>query len=443
MVIRMCYFSSLLCRRKLVQGLFAPLTASLVVFFILASACTARAVNENCCYYPSIKTIQLYKEGFEMSPPIIQLDSKERLRLCFDDLDQDIKRFKFTIIHCEADWTTSTDLTVADYINGYREENIDQVTYSYNTTVKYIHFNATFPTANMQPRLSGNYLLKVYEEDTSRIVFTARFMMVESSPVVAEGNVVQGTRMADRNARQQVDLLVKLNGFQVFDVGHEVRVVVQQNGRWDNVLRLSKPRFARSDELDYRYDETISFNGGNQFRNFDTKSLIAQSERISRIVFDTVYHVFLLNDQPRTFKQYSFEKDLNGKYFIKNEEYAENSSTEADYTWVHFFLPYPAYITTGEFYVFGQLADWQMNESNRMRFNFDRKGYELNLLLKQGYYNYMYVVKEKGKSTGDESFIEGSHWDAENDYTIYVYYHASGTYYDRLVAVNFLNSIQK
>ena len=77
-----------------------------------------------------------------------------------------------------------------------------------------------------------------------------------------------------------------------------------------------------------------------------------------------------------------------------------------------------------------------------MYFNPEHKGYEVNLFLKQGYYNYMYVLKENGKNTGDESLMEGSHWETENDYTIYVYYHENGSMYDRLIAVNFLNSVQ-
>ncbi|MEI7663707.1 MAG: DUF5103 domain-containing protein [Bacteroidota bacterium] len=398
--------------------------------------------NENICYYPSIKTIQVFKEGFELSPPIIQLNSTERLQIAFDDLDQDVKRFKYSIIHCESDWKRSAGLSVSDYIAGYREESIDRYLYSYNTTVKYIHFSTSFPTANMQPKISGNYIFMVYEEDTTQVVFTARFMVVEPTSVVAAGKVVQSTRITDRNGFQQVDLQVNLNGFQVFDPGRELSVMLQQNGRWDNIMRLPRPRFARSDELDYRYDESTAFEGGNQFRNFDTKSLMYQSERIARISYDTVNQVYLVGDQPRTFKQYVFDKDLNGKFYIKNEEHAENSGTEADYAWVHFFLPYPALNTTGDFYILGALTDWQMNEKSRLRYNFDRRGYEQNLFLKQGYYNYLYVLKEKGKQTGDLSVIEGSHWDAENDYTVYIYFHETGSYYDRLIAVNFLNTIQ-
>ena len=415
------------------------------IFFFLFNGITgfpAGLPNENICYYPYIKTIQLYKDGFALSPPIIQLNSTERLVISFDDLDPDIKRYRFTILHCESDWTTSSALSVFDYIDGFNEENIDHYEYSYNTTVKYTHFTALFPDGNMRPKISGNYILKIYEDDTGHVAFTSRFMVVEPTMVVASGKVVQSLRPEYRNTGQQVDFIVKLNGFRVFDVEREIKIVLQQNGRWDNTIRISKPRFTRADELDYRYDESIVFNGGNQFRNFDIKSLLYQSEHIAKITYDTAFQVFLLGDQLRTFRQYTFEKDLNGRFYIKNEEHAENSNTEADYGWVHFFLPWPALISTGQFHVLGELTSWQMNSASQMKFNFERKGYELNLFLKQGYYNYLYVLKEKGKLTGDESLIEGSHWDAENDYTIYVYFHETGAQYDRLVAVNFLNSIQ-
>ncbi|MCX6266356.1 MAG: DUF5103 domain-containing protein [Bacteroidetes bacterium] len=419
---------------------------TLFLGFLIVSLCPPcfadELPNENICYDPSIKTIQVFQEGIDLSPAILQLNSTDRLTIQFDDLDPYIKRYKYTILHCESDWKTSSELSVSDYIEGYREENIDRYEYSYNTTVKFTHFKTTFPTDYMKPKLSGNYLLVVYEDDPSILAFTRRFMVVEASPVVAIGKTVQSSQVSERNSRQQIDLIVQLNGFQIQDVGREMKIILMQNGRWDNVLQLSKPRFARTDELDYRYDESISFNGGNQFRSFDIKSLQYQSERIARIAYDTTNQVYLLADQPRTFKQYSFEKELNGRFFIKNEDHAENSNTEADYAWVHFFLPYPVLTTTGTFHILGELTSWQLDERSRMYFNPEHKGYELNLFLKQGYYNYMYVFKEKGKKPGDESLIEGSHWETENDYTVFVYYHEAGSLYDRLLAVNTFNSIQ-
>ncbi|MCK9421394.1 MAG: DUF5103 domain-containing protein [Bacteroidales bacterium] len=413
---------------------------SLSILFFPFTVCAEDFPNTNAIYDPGIRTIQVYKTGFEMSAPIIQLNTDEKLTISFDDLGTGIKRFKYTIRHCESDWSTSTGIDAIDYINGFREENIDQFEYSYNTTVKYTHFTAAFPSANMQPRISGNYLLIVYEDDISVIAFTWRIMVVESSPVVATGTVVQSSRMEDHLTHQQVDLVVKLNGMNVLDITREIKVVIQQNGRWDNILRVGKPRFIRGDELDYRYDESIAFEAGNQYRSFDFKSLLYQSERISKIRFDTANQVFLVNDLPRTFRQYVFEKDLNGKFYIKNEDHAENSNTEADYAWVHFFLPYPALLTTGQFNVIGELTQWELNEAGRMTFNFDRKGYELSLFLKQGYYNYLYAFKEKNKPYGDVAFIEGNHWETENEYAIFVYFHETGSLYDRLIAVNFINS---
>lgn len=402
---------------------------------------SAELPNENKIFKQSVKTVQLFKDGFELSIPVIQLNSQEQIKLSFDDLDSEVRRYRYTIIHCEADWTTTPDLMVSEYIDGYREENIESFAYSYNTTVKYIHYTLAFPTATMRPKISGNFILLVYDDEPSNVVMACRFMVIENSPVTIDGKVSQSARMEDRYTKQQLDFVVHLNGFRVMDVGREIKIVIQQNGRWDNLIRVTKPRFIRGDELDYRYDENIVFNGGNQFRRFDTKSLLYQSERVGRISYDTSFQVFLLDDKPRSYSKYVFEKDLNGRFYIKNDEHAENSDIEADYAWVHFFLPYPAMITSGQFYLLGALTSWNLDESNRMSFNFSRKGYELSLLLKQGYYNYLYVLKDKVKPAGDESLIEGSFWETENEYTIFFYFHETGSSYDRLIGMNFLNII--
>jgi hypothetical protein len=421
---------------------FHHLTISLFFFLFITSAHSQSLHNQNFVYKPTIRTVQLYKTGFELSAPIIQLNSGETLNLEFDDLDPEMGRFKFTVVHCTADWQTTPDLPYTDYISGFREDEIRQYDYSANTLVKYTHFTAQIPSRDLQLKLSGNYLLIVYDGDPDNVVLTRRFMVTEYTPVTVEGKVIQATKTGDYLTRQQVDFLVNLHGFSVMDVPREVKVVVQQNGRWDNALRLGKPRFVRGNELDYRYDENIAFNGGNLFRSFDTKSLQYQSERIARIVSDTTYFVTLLDDLPRPFKQMNNGTDLNGRYYIKSEDHAENSTLEAEYAWVSFFVPWPALMSTGKVHLLGELTDWNLDTKSQMNYNFTRKGYELRLLLKQGYYDYIYVVKENGKSTGEESYIEGNHWEARNDYTIYVYYQQTGAGYDRLISTGFLESLK-
>ncbi|NCA76613.1 MAG: DUF5103 domain-containing protein [Alphaproteobacteria bacterium] len=414
----------------------------LVLVFIFTGSFLVHAdiPAENICYDPMIRTIQVHKEADALSMPLIHLGSEERLAFSFDDLGPDLKRYKFTIQQCNFDWTLNERMDPADFIAGWREENIDRFEYSYNTTVKYIHFSAVFPTENMSPKVSGNYLLIVYEEEPYRIVFTRRFLVAETTPLTLSGRVVQSSMPGVQQMSQQVDFLVNLNGFQINDVTREIRTVVQQNGRTDNEIIILKPRFSRPGELDYRYDENITFAGGNQFRNFDIKSLLYQSEYIRKILFDTMTQVYLLNDLPRTYKQYTFDQDLNGRFFIKNEEHAENSAIEADYALVHFFLPYPAAIPNGDFYILGDLTQMQLNDASKMNYNFSRRGYETDLLLKQGYYNYLYVFREKGRVRGDETLIEGSHWETENDYSIRIYYTETGSLYSRLIGAYTLNS---
>jgi len=418
-----------------------------LVFFLLTQTVWSFAsnpsetINENIIYKSSIKTVLLYKSGFEMSAPVIMLNSGEKLQLSFDNLDENLKRYKFTITHCRADWSTSSEMMVSEYIVGFREDIIDQFTYSYNTTVPYIHYSLLFPTDNLRMKISGNYILTVYEEDPSEIAFTRRFMVVESTPVGITGTVHQAHGITDKFTKQEVDFEVNFNGMQISDPGREIKVVVTQNDRWDNAISNLKPRFVKAGALDFNNDERITFNGGNEFRAFDIKSLMYQSERILRINYDTGgYHVILLDDMKRSTKNWVTDQDINGRMYIKNEEHALNSEIESDYAWIHFFLPFDLILPNGQVYLLGALTDWQINEGSQLRYNPFKKGYEKKLFLKQGYYNYLYVFKDNRNTLLDEGMIEGSHWETENEYTIWVYYHEAGGLYDRLIAIQNLSS---
>jgi hypothetical protein len=398
--------------------------------------------NDNVIYKENIATVLLHKEGFEMSSPVILLNSPDRLRLSFDDLSQGLSRYKYTFLHCEADWTTSSDITEQDYIEGFREADISNFDYSYNTTKPYTHFWAVFPNNEIRLKISGNYILKVYIDDPENVAFTMRFMVAESTPAGVTGTVHQASAIASRLTKQEVDFRIHLNGMPVSDAGQEIRVVVTQNDRWDNALRGLRPRFMSGGELDYDYDEENTFDGGNEFRAFDTKSLVYQSERIRRITYDSAGNeVYLLDDLKRGTKNYVSDKDINGRRLIKNEDHAQNSETEADYTWVHFFLPSDPLLFSGKVYLLGALTYWRLDNNSLMKYNPLKRGYEKNLLLKQGYYNYLYVVKDARNARSDDAAIEGNHWETENEYTVFVYYHPAGGLYDRLIAVQNLSSM--
>lgn len=133
---------------------------------------------------------------------------------------------------------------------------------------------------------------------------------------------------------------------------------------------------------------------------------------------------------------------MNGKYVVESQDQeVRDYDTECDYVFVHFSLPLESPLLGGSVNVFGGLTQWNANKGNEMTYNFDTSQYELTLLLKQGYYNYMYVYVPQGSKVADHVNLEGSFWEAENDYQIFVYYRDIAGRYDRLVGYRQLNSV--
>lgn len=386
-------------------------------------------IYKNETFNRQIKTVLCHNTIDELSLPIINLNSAEQLLISFDDLDTDIKDYYFTIIHCKSDWTAS-DLMQSEYIDGFTDEPITNYEFSFNTLQKYSHYSFNFPTEELKPLLSGNYVFKIYEQGGETIAFK-RFMVLETMLTI-KAEVRRATLVDDRKTKHEIDFIIKHPNITIADPFSDIKVTIKQNNRGDNAITDLKPLFVKNNELIYDYQEDNTFWGNNEFRHFDIKSLRYQSERIKEIIFDSTYHhVYLFNDRKRPYDRYSIEPDINGKFLIKSQE-GWKSSIEADYAFVHFTLPVD-HISYGELYVIGEFTNWQLEASNKLKYNADKIQYEASIYLKQGYYNYHYALKDTTTNRVDVSFIEGTHYQTRNDYYIYVYYRAVGDRYDRFV----------
>lgn len=397
---------------------------------------------EDFIYKRNIKTVLLHKEGLELSIPVIELNTGEKLKLSFDDLEGGHKTYKYRFIHCDAYWQPS-DIMESEYLNGFYDDYITDYKYSYNTRQKYTHYELTFPSENMSITVSGNYVLAAFtDESRDSLIFTKRFLVYEPKLSI-NPTVKRATRLEDRNYRQEIDFTITANSYRISNPYNDLKVVITQNGRWDNTLNNLKPMFVRDNFLDYNFDEGNSFRGGNEYRRFDIKSLKYNSERIRIIQSDSLtgrLAVYLKDDERRNIKVYMSDIDINGRRFIKSEDNVKNSSIEADYVFVNFCLPYKPVRNDGDFYIMGALTDWNFNKEAKMKYNYDNQCYENVLYLKQGYYNYQYVFLENGAKQGDETVIEGSHYETENEYIIYVYHREAGTLFDKLVGVKMLTA---
>ncbi|MBC8148012.1 MAG: DUF5103 domain-containing protein, partial [Bacteroidetes bacterium] len=227
---------------------------------------------EDFTYKKNIKTVFLHKDGFELAMPVLELNSESKLKLTFDDLDGDIKTYKYTVIHCDAYWKP-TDALKAEYINGFENDFIENYKYSFNTLQRFTHFELIFPSENLQLTKSGNYLLKVFIDDNEdNVVLTRRFMI--SEPKLNVNATVRGaTNLDDRNYKQEIDFTINTANYNISDPYESLKIVITQNGRWDNAIKGLKPKMVNGDILDYNYDDKNVFSGGNEFRKFDFRSL--------------------------------------------------------------------------------------------------------------------------------------------------------------------------
>jgi len=387
----------------------------------------------------NIKTILLYKQGFELSLPLIELNSSEKLVLSFDDLANNNTTYKYTFIHCDADWSAS-DMQAYEYIKGFTEDIIEDYQYSFNTVQKYTHYNLLFPNENMILTKSGNYILKVYQDGfPDNPVFTKRFMIVEPH-VTITATAKRATLIEDMDYKQEVDFTINYANYPIANPYQDVKVVLTQNNRTDNAITNLKPKYINNNQLVYDYEQGNTFEGGNEFRILDIKSLNYRTINLAQIGYDSLgYYAYLLPDDKKAFKNYYYYQDINGRKLIKTED-LRDSDTQADYVHVHFTLPYNNDVIGGNIYVYGALTDWNFTKEGMLKYNYQTHNYETSIYLKQGYYNYIYVFLENGKTIGDETLIEGTRYETENEYAIYVYCKENGTTYDKLIGVKIINS---
>jgi len=406
----------------------------------------SRAQNDtllftNHIFNESVKTVRFYKEGWELSYPIINLNSDEKLELQFDLIGRNSYSYYYTIVHCSKDWERS-DIIPSVYLEGFPENPVMDYISSFNTTVNYIHYKLTLPNDMISFRISGNYILMIYPEgEPEHPVLTRRFMVSEgTAPVEMEAH--RARLYCDMNTDQQIDLNLNISGLNINDPYKDVFAFILQNGRWNNAKRNLKPDISGSTELKFgSLSGRNIFRGGNEYRYFDIKTIRIQTEYVRKIDFlVSNYNVYLSPSETREFKPYFYWKDFNGNYYVAIQE-KKNPQIEADYVYVYFTLQakYPAEV--GKIYVSGALADWSFGPGNLMNYNPESQSYECVMLLKQGWYNYEYFFRKDEDNTGNVSKFEGNHYETENDYTALIYYRNPRDRYDRLIGTRTINTL--
>ena len=401
-----------------------------LIFMLCLWLSLAGRAQRNRILNPDIASLQVVAGNNWLSMPVIGLGEGVPVNIAFDDLTHEYRRYAYKVEHCNADWSTSGDLFVSDYIDGFNADNvIEHVEQSINTNMLYTHYRFQIPNERCKLKMSGNYRVTIYDaNDDDKAVAECCFMVVEPRMGI-KLSVDANTDKGINSRWQQVAMEVKYDGgLSVTDVQRQIYTVVMQNGRWDNAVVNAKPQFVMGDGLRWSHNAQLVFEAGNEYRKFEMLDVRQANMGVEKIDWDgKEYHAYLWPDEPRG--SYVFDEDANGAFYIRNSDNRENNST-SEYVHVHFTLRSPR--LEGGVFVNGVWTNDQLAAPYQMRYDEGAQCYRLSLLLKQGYYSYQYVWQQPNGQIATVP-SEGSFYQTENRYQALVYYRKLGERADRLV----------
>jgi hypothetical protein len=379
-----------------------------------------------------VNTLRVHSAAWD-TPPVITSNQEHSIEINFDILGASSEYLTYSLTHCNADWMPS-DLLPSEYLVGLQNNYIEDYANSFNTRMDYVHYKLSIPNNKVRLKVSGNYVVHVWDNEGNPLL-NACFAVLE--PQVSIGMQVSSLTDKGINSRFQAVSFEISCGNEVKSPAQDLKVYVQQNRRFDNEAVLVKPLSVQNRKVIYDHNPALVFDAGNEYRAFEMISVRYNGLGIETVEYHApYYHTVLKPDAWRSNHFYSYSEDINGRVYIRNNE-TDNPDTEADYEFVHFYLPCehplnePVYILSDAFH---NLLDAR----SRMDYSTLDKGYIKVVLLKEGYYNYLYVTRKGDDSPANTALIEGNYYETENEYWILVYFRPPGGRYDRLAGIETL-----
>jgi len=404
------------------------------ISLILISFVTFAQVEKEIDPPFNIKTITFVQNN-QNSIPLFSLNDPFEIQ--FDDLYGNEANYYYEIVHCNYDWKHS-DLTKNEYLQGFDGIRIQEYTNSLNTLQLYSHYRIGFPNKNTRLLVSGNYIIKILNEDRE-VVFSRKLMLFEDL-VSVPMQIKRARTLNTINFKQNIDFSIKSPNLLFQSPLQNVKVLLLQNGKLNETITNIKPMYTIGNDLIYKYDSETQFWGGNEFLYFENKIIIAANNFIARVDANNgVYNTHLYTDNARINKSYTYNPDTNGNFVPLNVN-ASNNGIEADYSWVFFTLSAPSFYEKKNIYVNGMFNNYAISDDNKMEYNQEKGIYEKAIMIKQGFTNYQYVVADETKKIDYENAIDGNFSQTENNYFAIIYYRENNQRYDRIIGKGVANS---
>ncbi|MFW0738528.1 DUF5103 domain-containing protein [Flavobacterium sp.] len=409
---------------------------NLFIFLFFASA-TAQEVQTEVSPPYNIKTVSFVQNGGNVVP-IFELG--DTFQFQFDDLFGNEANYYFEVIHCDYNWKP-TEIPKNDYISGFDNQRITDYSNSFNTLQIYSHYRLPFPNQfTTQFRISGNYMLRILNED-KEVVLSRKFILYENRATVA-AQVKRSRNLANIDYKQNLDFSISSNDIVFQTPLQNIKVLLLQNGNFNTAIKNIPPQYTIGNQMVYKYDQETQFWGGNEFLYFENKDIRAASTNVAKVgTSNDIYNSYLFTNLARANQIYTNNQDVNGNFVVKNIN-ASNNEIEADYAWVYFSLSAPTFRSSNkDIYISGMFNNYSLVPEFKMDYNSEKGIFEKAIVIKQGFTAFQYTVADKKGVIDYENAIDGNFYQTENEYTILVYYRESNDRYQRVIGKGNASSV--
>jgi hypothetical protein len=412
----------------MVKRLLIPILALMSALPMPADTDTRQQI-----FSPRFKTLKVQNMDIFDAPPVMRLGSEDRLEITFDEIGDDNSFLEYRLLHCNADWQPSS-LLDSEFLAGFNAVRIEDYAFSTATFVHYVNYRIEIPNEETGILRSGNYLLQVYNPDEpDETLLQARFRVSENSATIVSGYNAR-TDLGFNDSWQQVWATATVELGDGSNPYNDYRLEVTQNNDDRTRRTLPVPSRVNGNQLVYDHNPQLIFPAGNEYLRFESLSNQFAGMKVDSLRYEgTNYHVWLKPDYPRAEREYQFDRTQHGRFIVR-EYNSTDSNIGADYITVHFLLEMDR-LPGAEIYVDGEMTNGLLTDRNRMEYDGTKGVYTLQLPLKQGAYNYRYLVKDLD---GKVKSLDGDKWETGNQYEVSLWKRRPGDRADSLIGVELI-----
>jgi len=374
-----------------------------------------------------IRSVQLFKNNNPDSPPIIELNSSDKLHLRFDYMDVSSKQFVITFSHHNIDWSPSS-LAPSDITQGIRRIYMNTGIVNSNERPIYRSFSAVLPNEQVTFLRSGNYMLRVEDADTGFLVMSLPFFIFEN-----EGSIESSVEFL-QSPRQNLRALHRpVNRYKIpesveqpqFDLSFRIA----QNRFWGRAKTPSETDFSSPGSVMFEMEQERAFIADYYFHPLFASELSLSNPRVIDLFPEEIPPRILLGDDTANLA------NLSGRTLPNSAFGLPDRNSDAEYLNIVFSLDTEDTPEAGDsVFLIGDFTGWALRSENRLSYNEDTKRWQTSAIIKEGEYKYKYVMVKENEI--DDLIFDPLFERTKQEYYVFVYQQDKNEFYDRLLQVN-------